>query len=187
MQPRFSSFQQLATERLSLRQLSLTDEEEIFALRSDETVNKYLDRPKATSLEDARAFINKINLGIYPSFFWAICFKENPQLLGTICLWNFSEEEKKAEIGYELLTQFHGKGIMQEAFLQVVKFGFQTLELDCIEAWTTIQNTGSTKILQRNHFKRDFSLENKIDRTVEGPDLIIYSLSKEAFIQQASF
>ena len=76
---------------------------------------------------------------------------------------------------------------MQEAFLQVVKFGFQTLELDSIEAWTTIQNTGSTKILQRNHFKRDFSLENKIDRTVEGPDLIIYSLSKEAFIQQASF
>jgi ribosomal-protein-alanine N-acetyltransferase len=150
-------------------------------------VNKYLDRPKANSIEDARAFINRINAGIHPSFFWAICFKKDSKLLGTICLWNFSEEEKKAEIGYELLPQFHGKGIMQEAFLKVVEFGFQVLELDRIEAWTTIQNTGSTKILERNHFKRNATLENKIDRTVEGPDLIIYSLSKEVFKQQASF
>lgn len=182
----FSSFPQLLTERLLLRQLSLKDEEEIFTLRSDATVNKYLDRPKASSIEDARAFINKINLGVHSSFFWAICFKEEIKLLGTICLWNFSEEENKAEIGYELLPQFYGKGIMQEAFFKVVEFGFQNLELSSIDAWTTIQNVHSIKILERNLFKRNAALENKIDRTVEGPDLIIYSLSKEAFKQQAS-
>lgn len=178
----FSSFPQLLTERLLLRQLSLKDEEEIFALRSDETVNKYLDRPKASSIEDARAFINKINLGAHASFFWAICFREESKLLGTICLWNFSEEESKAEIGYELLPQFHGQGIMQEAFLKVAEFGFQNLQLHLIEAWTTKQNEGSIKILERNYFTRNDDLENKIDRTIEGPDLIIYSLSKANYL-----
>jgi ribosomal-protein-alanine N-acetyltransferase len=184
----FSPFPQLITERLSLRQLSLKDAEEIFALRSDEIVNKHLNRPKATSIEDAIAFINKINFAIdaNQSIFWSICFKGESQLIGTICLWNFLEEENKAEIGYELLPQFHGKGIMQEAFLKVVEFGFQTLELNSIEAWTTVPNNGSIKILERNHFKRDQELESKIDRTIEGPELIIYSLSKEVFKQQVA-
>jgi ribosomal-protein-alanine N-acetyltransferase len=173
---------------LSLRQLSLKDAEQIFVLRSDETVNKYLDRQKATSVEDAIAFINKINFAVdaNQSIFWAICFKEEFELIGTICLWHFSEEENKAEIGYELLPEFHGRGIMQEAFLKIIEFGFQTLELDSIEAWTTIANNDSIKILERNHFKRDQDLENKIDRTIEGPEIIIYSQSKKIFKQQVS-
>lgn len=186
MHLKFSPFPQLTTDRLLLRQLSLKDAEKIFALRSDEVVNKYLDRPAATSVEEAKAFINKINSGIQAnqSMYWAICFKDQPELVGTICMWNFSEEENKAEIGYELLPQFHGKGIMQEAFSKVVAYGFQTLELSRIEAWTTIQNNGSKKILERNHFKRNVELEEKIDRGVEGPGCIIYSLSKEIFKQQ---
>jgi [ribosomal protein S5]-alanine N-acetyltransferase len=183
----FSPFPQLLTERLLLRQLSLNDAEEIFALRSNEIVNKYLDRKKAESIDDAKDFIKKINLGIElnQSIFWAICLRDQFKLIGTICLWNFSHEENKAEIGYELLPQFHGRGMMQEAFLKVVEFGFHTLGLDVIEAWTTTPNESSKKILERNGFKRDLTLENKIDRTVEGTDLIIYSLSKLAFKQRA--
>jgi [ribosomal protein S5]-alanine N-acetyltransferase len=179
----FSPFPQLITDRLFLRRLSLDDAGEVFMLRSDETVNKYLDRPRATTIEEAKAFINKINLSIDTnlSIFWAISFKEETKLIGTICLWNFSEEENKVEIGYELLPQFHGKGIMQEAVLKVVEFAFQNLKLHSIEAWTTQQNKGSIKILERNYFARDHDLETKIDRTIEGPDLIIYSLSKENF------
>ena len=35
------------------------DENEIFALRSDDFINQYLDRPKANTLDDARDFISK--------------------------------------------------------------------------------------------------------------------------------
>lgn len=179
----FSPFPQLVTDRLLLRRLSLDDAGEIFILRTDETVNKYLNRAKANSIEDANAFINKINLAIdaNQSMFWAICLKEDTTLIGTICLWNFSEEDNKAEIGYELLPRFHGKGIMQEAFLKVVEFGFQTLGLNNIEAWTTLQNNSSKKIVERNGFSRNADLESRIDRNIEGPDLIIYSLSRKSF------
>jgi len=184
----FSSFPSLETNRLSLRRLCIEDVEEIFTLRTSEIVNRYLDRPKATSAEDAKAFINKINSAIDAnhSLFWAICFKEQSKLIGTICLWNFSEEQDKAEIGYELLPQFHGKGIMQEALSSIIDFGFQTLQLINIEAWTRNQNGASKKILERNHFTRNHDLEKKIDSAIEGPDLIIYSLSKDSYLNSGT-
>jgi [ribosomal protein S5]-alanine N-acetyltransferase len=179
-----SPFPELTTERLLLRQLTITDVEEIFLLRSDPIVNKHLGRPKANSIDDAKAFIEKIDTLVQnnQSLFWGICYTREGKLVGTICLWNFSEEENKAEIGYELLPSFHRKGIMQEAFSKVIEYGFKTLELNSIEAWTTIQNENSIRILERNHFRRDMDLESKMDKTIEGPDMIIYSLSKTNYL-----
>jgi [ribosomal protein S5]-alanine N-acetyltransferase len=175
-----SSFPKLVTERLLLRQLTPDDAEDIFLLRSDETVNKYLDRPKAATLEEAQQFIGRINSAIYnqQSFFWAISLHGHERLIGTICLWNFSPGKDKAEIGYELLPAYHAKGIMQEALSMVVEFAFQILELTTIEAWTVHQNVPSIRLLERNGFERNPGLENKIDRAAEGPDLVIYSQSK---------
>src|ERR1700739_2910268 len=95
----------LETERLVLRQLDIGDENEIFQLRSDEGVNKFLDRPRANTLDDAKRFIEKIVKGINGNecLYWAITLKNEKKLVGTICLWNFSLENNSAEIGYELL------------------------------------------------------------------------------------
>jgi len=57
-------FPQLLTKRLLLRQLTLSDADQIFSLRSNDVVNKYLDRPKANSLEDAKTFITTILFAI---------------------------------------------------------------------------------------------------------------------------
>lgn len=177
----FTPFPVLFTEHLLLRELNLNDAPAIFSLRSDELVNKYLDRVKAKSIHDAEDFIRKINSGVRANqcMFWAICLKGQVNLCGTICLWNFSEQENKFEIGYELLPQFQGKGIMQEAITRIIEYGFYTLQLDRIEAWTLTQNTSSIKILERNRFERDFGAESKMDRTVEGPDMTIYALRKK--------
>src|ERR1700722_1400183 len=98
-------FPTLETERLVLRQLDASDENEIFRLRSDEKVNEFLDRPKANTLDDAKRFIEKIAKGINnnENLYWAITLKNEKKLIGTICLWSFSLEKNSAEIGYELL------------------------------------------------------------------------------------
>jgi ribosomal-protein-alanine N-acetyltransferase len=57
----FAPFPILKTERLTLRQLVINDEQEIFTLRSDSEINKYLDRQMSDTIDDARNFINKIN------------------------------------------------------------------------------------------------------------------------------
>lgn len=156
LQLNFTPFPNLTTERLLLRQLNADDENEIFMLRSDERVNKYLSRQKTNSVEEAREFITKINDGIKnnESLYWGITFKENPVVVGTICLWNISKENDMAEIGYELIPEYHGKGIMQEAMTKVIEFGFENMKLKAIEAYTHPNNDSSIKLLEKNNFKK---------------------------------
>jgi RimJ/RimL family protein N-acetyltransferase len=117
----FTPFPILTTERLTLRQLVSNDEHEIFTLRSDNEINKYLDRKRAKTIDDARSFIDKIseNINKNDSVYWAITFSDKNTLIGTICLFGFSDENDKCEIGYELLTNFQGQGIMREAMRSI--------------------------------------------------------------------
>lgn len=179
MKLNFSPFPALSTERLLLRALQLTDDKEIFALRSDDNINKYLDRPKAHSIEDARDFIQKIINGIAnnESIFWVITFKHETALAGTICLWNIDKENAVAEIGYELLTQYHGKGIMHEAAKEVIAFSFEQMKLQSIEACLHKDNLASVKLLERNKFIRSLHSRND-DEVKTGNDMLVYKLDK---------
>ena len=180
MNKNFSPFPILETERLFLRKLSLDDAEEIFTLRSNDEVNKYIDRPKANDIDEAIAFINKVNIGVANDnwLYWAICFKDIPMLIGTICLWNLNEVENKAEVGYELIPKYQGKGIAQEVLSKIIEFGFDVVQLNKIEAYTHKENLSSTKLLEKFNFVRDTHEESKIDFTVENPNTVVYSLFK---------
>ena len=108
----FTPFPDLATERLTLRQLN----------SEDERVNEFIDRKKARTIEDARKFIQNINEGIARNkwIYWAITLIGKSTLIGTICLWKISNDRSKAEIGFELLPGYQGKGIMQETLSGII-------------------------------------------------------------------
>ena len=152
----FTPFPVLKTDRLILRQLVSSDDNEIFALRSDNNVNKYLDRGPSKSIDDAKTFIQTISENIQKndSIYWAIALNSTDKLIGTICLFDFSDDNLKAEIGYELLPDFQGNGIMQEAALRVIQFGFQHVGLNSIVAYTHSENQSSTRLLEKLNFKR---------------------------------
>lgn len=159
----------LTTERLTLRQLVIDDDQEIFTLRSDSAINKYLDRPISNTIDDARNFITKIidNNALY----WAITLSDRNILVGTICLFSFSEENEKCEIGYELLTNYQGQGIMKEAAEKVIDYAFNTIKVQKIEALFHRDNMGSIKLLEKLLFK------NSNESNKENPELIGYSLT----------
>src|SRR5204862_4519454 len=80
------------------------DAEDIYKLRSDEKVNRFLTRNRSKNLEEAASFVNKINRGISnnEAMYWAITFNNSDSLIGTIGLWNFQPEIKRAEFGFEV-------------------------------------------------------------------------------------
>ena len=160
----FIPFPILKTERLVLRQLAGSDENEIFALRSNRDVNKYLDRKPSKSIDDAKAFIQAINESIQKndSIYWAIALNNTDKLIGTICLFGFSEDNLKAEIGYELLPGFQEKGIMQEAVSKVIDFGFRHIGLTSIDAHTHSENQRSTRLLEKFNFKKYHNSDNNL-------------------------
>lgn len=152
----FTPFPILKTARLTLRLPEMSDATEIFTLRSDKEINKYLDRKPAHSIEDARDFIQLVNENTSKneSVYWAISFSDKTILLGTICLFCFSEEENKCEIGYELLTEYQGQGIMQEALEKVIDYACNTIGVKNIEAFFHRDNQASKKLLQKTSFKQ---------------------------------
>ena len=155
----FKPFPVLKTERLTLRKVASSDDNEIFALRSNKNVNKYLDRQPSKSIDDAKTFIQTINKNIHKnnSIYWAITLNDTDKLIGTICLFDFSDDNLKAEIGYELLPEFQGKGIMQEATSKVIDFGIQRIGLNLIIAYTHFENQSSTRLLEKFNFKENSS------------------------------
>lgn len=173
------TFKELTTERLALRKLRLSDDKDLYAIRSNDGVNKYLERSPAASIDEALAFIKKINDGIDNNgwIYWAITLKENDKLIGTICIWNISSKEAKGEIGYELMPQFQGKGFMTEALKKVIDFGFNDLKLKSLEAFTHAENIASIKLLERSNFKRDYFLEQKHKEELHKINTIIFSRS----------
>ena len=162
----------LETTRLVLRPLSVTDEREIFLLRSDPSVNKYLDRPLAKSTEDARSFIEKIIAGgnSGSSYYWAITQKDEDVLLGTACIWNIDEQKSSAEIGYELLPAQQGKGYMKEVIEAIITFAFTELKLGRLDACMDQHNERSAVLVLKSGFRfigekdgeHQYILENKI-------------------------
>jgi ribosomal-protein-alanine N-acetyltransferase len=158
----FTPFPVLKTERLTLRQLVSSDDNEIFALRSNENINKYLDRKPSKSIDDAKNFIQTINENIQrnESVYWAITLNGTDKLIGTICLFDFSVDNLKVELGYELLPDFQQKGIMQEAASKVIDFAIQHIGLNSIEAYTHSENQSSTRLLHKLNFKKHSDGDN---------------------------
>jgi len=153
----FKRFPEIKTKRLVLRKIEESDCDVIFFLRTDKTVNKYIERPEnrqTKNKEDALKFIKDITEDIenFKSISWGITLKNNPQIIGTICLWNFSKNLKIAEVGYGLSPDYFNKGIMTEALKQVVEFGLGELNFDKIEAYTHTDNESSKKLLEKNGF-----------------------------------
>jgi len=110
-------FPEIKTRNLILRRLIQQDGKAIFILRIDKEVNRFIRRDIMNSETEALTFIEKIwsNADRGPDVFWGICLNTQPDLIGSVCLWNFSEDRKQAELGYELLPVFQGRGLMSEA------------------------------------------------------------------------
>jgi ribosomal-protein-alanine N-acetyltransferase len=148
-----TSFPVIETDRLVLRALNSDDAEALLSLRSDEQVNRYLNRPPTTTLADAKAFIDKIINA--RAMYWVISLKNAPGLIGTICLWNFNIENNMAEMGYELMPYQQGKGIMNEALQAIMTYSFDELKLWILAAITHPDNEASANLLKRNGFRLD--------------------------------
>ena len=164
----------LTTERLRLRRLSIDDCQDIFDLRSDIEINRFLGRQICKTNEDAKNFIEKVNENIENggTYYWAISLKKTKQLVGTICLFDFSTEKNSCEIGYELMMKFQKQGIMQETTEKVIEFVFQTLKFKKIIAHTHHENQNSTNLLLKLNFLKS------IEQDKENPKLNIFTLTK---------
>ncbi len=181
LQPNFNPFPEIKTERLILRRVKKEDAPEILKIRSDEKIMKYIGKDPIRTLAEAIQFFNLVNESLITNngITWAISFAENPaKLIGTIGHWRLIKDHYRAEVGYMLHTDYWRQGIMKEALVKVIDYGFNELKLHSIEAHINPQNTASAGVLENTGFKKEALFKENFFYNGTFTDTAVYSILK---------
>lgn len=163
---------ELHTDKVKLRAPEKSDAVNLYYLRTHPSVNKFIERNLPKNISDVEEFIDLRNADPNPFYFIIETLSTN-ELAGAICLWNINKENKYAEVGYELLPAFQGKGIMTSALREIINLAFTELNIETIEALTHSENLPSRKLLEKHDFKL---ISGKTDP--DNSSNIIYCLKK---------
>lgn len=181
----FSVFPILESPRFTLRALSTDDADEMFLLRSDPDLMKYIPRPLATSLEDIHQHIEMMTEMVRKNegIIWAITYRENTNLLlGTIGLYRINVENSRAEVGYMLLKEYQNKGVISETMDIVLGYAFKHLNFHSIQAVIDPSNIASENVLIKSKFKKEAHLREYEYFDGRYWDSVIYSILKRECI-----
>ena len=141
----------LETERLILRKLRISDDRDIFEYAKVPEVSRYVTREPHKSIEDARAFINwnleRYNKGEIGE--WAIELKETGRVIGSIGFVELDKVNFCGTVGYALSKEYWGKGIMTEAVKRIIRFAFEEMGLNRVEAVHIPENEASGRVMQK--------------------------------------
>lgn len=143
------------TAHYVMRPLGPEDTPEILALFGDPAVVEFMDIDPLANLDEAREVVdwarNRRAMG--DGVRWSIRPAEDGPLIGT-CGFNTLETDRgrRGEIAYDLARAHWGRGVMAEVLPPLIEFGFQDLALHRLEAFVTVGNDRSARLLERQGF-----------------------------------
>lgn len=86
---------------------------------------------------------------------------------------------KNAELGYWLGEKYWGKGIMTKVIPEIIKYGFNTLDINRIYARPFGNNPASQKVLEKCGFQLEARFEKTIFKNGEYQDELFYSIGRK--------
>ncbi|WP_407272862.1 GNAT family N-acetyltransferase [Radiobacillus sp. PE A8.2] len=171
----------LETERLVLRKVRAEDAKDIFTYASNDAVSQFVTWNSHQSLSDTQTFIDFIlqeyedeNLAC-----WGIVLKENNRLIGTIDFVDWDTKNKVGEIGYVLSEEYWAQGIMTEAAIEVVNFGFKRMNLVRIQARCFVDNIGSETVMRKIGMRYEGTVRKALLAKGKHHNLKMYSILQE--------
>ncbi len=179
----FSAFPLLETDRLRLRRIVEADADAVVAILSDPQVTRYLlDDPDGTTpaqwpmVEWADRIYEKRS-----GFRWAITLNGSDTLIGTCGFHLWDHGHHRAETGYELDSRYWRQGLMREALVAVLRFGFERLDLHRVEADVTAGNEASAGLLRTLGFRQEGTWRERLLDHGRFRDLWQFGLLREEF------
>ncbi len=147
-------FNDIETERLFLKNISIADRDFIFSQFSNDIVTKYLfDREPVTDMEGADEIVT---FYIQPEprlqHRWVIVRKSDGMKMGTCGFHCWNQKEYAVEVGYDLKEQFWGNGYMQEAMKEIIAFAMDEMHIKEISACISIDNPRSIRLAENLGF-----------------------------------
>ena len=145
----------LETDRLILRPLSTADAPSVFVWGSDPKVNRYMPYPLYTQVEKVREWLEKVEQETNLYNFGFVC-KETNILFGSGSIGAY-EDSACWEVGYNLRSDYWGKGYATEAAKGMIEFAHREFGIHTFGASHAADNPASGKVLEKcgMHFDHD--------------------------------
>ena len=168
----------LRTKRLLLRPLRPSDDSALLGIFSDPKVMRYWSTPPWRSIDQARSLIERDTVAMRAGEHLRLGIERlgDAILIGTCTLFAFSEQCRRAEMGYVLASQAWGQAYMDETLRALMTYGFTELNLNRIEADVDPKNIASAKSLERLGFIKEGHLRERWIVGDEVSDTALYGL-----------
>ena len=147
----FSNIPELQTDRLILRRMKVGDSFDVFEYASREDVTEFLLWKPHPDIAYTREYLQFVatHYEIGDFFDWAVVLREEDKMIGTCGFTKFDYTHNLGEIGYVINPEYRGRGIAAEAVREVMRFGFEELGLNRIEAKFMEHNTASLRVMEK--------------------------------------
>jgi ribosomal-protein-alanine N-acetyltransferase len=151
----FSTFPELTTERLRLRQLRDDDAKAMMALFGDPHILRFLNMPPTDTIAKARALIDWFhgNYERQEAVQWAIALHGDDRMIGTCGTYAWDRENRHVDIGYHIRYDHWGQGYATEATRALLGWCFARLDVHRIQADCTDGNIASERVMLKCGFR----------------------------------
>lgn len=143
------------TPNYLIRPIVEADLKAIYAVHSDDLVNRYLPYDTWQSWQDAERWYARVlerkNIGEAAQF--VILNKHQPALVGTAIAFDYVADSNSIEIGYVLARAFWRQGVMNEVLNAVLPALADHLSLSGFRANVDCDNTASLNLLAKLGFQ----------------------------------
>lgn len=156
----------LATERLTLRPFAAADAPDVARYLSDAAVaRKTLSIPHPYPAGAADEFIARQapDWAAAKRAVWAITQRSDGALVGAVGL-HFVLAHLKAEVGYWIALPAWGKGIATEAVRRAIRFGFDEVGLNRLDAQHYAENPASGRVMIKAGMKHEGLMRSVVIR-----------------------
>lgn len=141
----------IETKRLILKPIALSELDELYALRSDPDVMRYIG--KLQTREEVRDFI-KLGQDYFDKYrldFFSVFEKQTGEFVGQAGLFHlaFDMKQPDIELAYRIHKKFWGQGYTTEAAKALIKYGFEQLSLPKIIAIHHPDNLASKRVIEK--------------------------------------
>jgi ribosomal-protein-alanine N-acetyltransferase len=168
-----------------LREQTLEDAADFLEYYSDPEVSKYIVSFIPNTVEEARSEIRYwINVfGYNDGLYFAIARKSDNKMIGSVGVSGVNRSHNRIEASYDLAKEYWGQGIMTKALKAVLKYAFEELKFNRIEAFAMPDNIGSQKVLEKCGFAFEGILRQHRFHNGKYVDIGIYSVLYQDHLQ----
>ncbi len=177
-----TTFPELVTANLHLRELVPTDAEAVYRIYVEEEVTRFYDLDTFDDIRQATELIRRQRSRFErgEGLRWGIAQRANNVIIGSVG-YVFSQHNAQGGIGYDLARPYWRKGIMTEALRLVIHYGFSSLKLNRIQALVIPGNSASVGLLTKLGFEEEGLLRDYAFFKGRYNDLICYALLKRDY------